>query len=227
MTILDRNVKLWGEDSQEKLSQSTVAVFGIGGVGCACVEALVRSGVGSLFLADFDVFEESNLNRQLYATQESVGRKKTEVARERAFSINPHVKITTYDFRFNQNSEIDFTAFDFVCDCIDTVSAKVELVKRCKEKNVPILCCMGTGNKLDATAFRVADVSKTSVCPLARAFRKLLKQENVENVRVVYSTEQPQATENGRTPASCAFVPNSAGNVMAGEAVKYLITRTQ
>lgn len=218
-----------------RLSGCHVAVFGVGGVGGYAVEVLARSGVGAITLIDNDCVSISNINRQIIALLSTVGRPKVEVARERILDINPECKVTTLQqFYLPENAdEIDLTTFDYVVDCIDTVKAKLELIRRCRSLNVPIICSMGAANKMDATAFRVADIDKTSVDPLAKIIRKKLRKEGIHGVKVVYSEEEPllpaepteEAIPEGRhtIPASNAFVPAAAGLIIGGEVVKDLI----
>ena len=227
--MLSRTSHLIGENAVEKLKKSRVAVFGIGGVGGYVVEALARSGVGSLDLVDNDVVNESNINRQIIALRSTIGRLKTDVALERVKDINPNVAVHTHNVFFlpENKTEFDFTQFDYVVDAIDTVSGKLALAEECVKAGTPIISCMGTGNKLDATAFEVADITKTSVCPLARVMRRELKKRGIEHLKVVYSKEEPKTdgeTENGKpVPASIAFVPSVAGLILAGEVIKDLI----
>ena len=218
-----------------RLSRSHIAVFGVGGVGGYAVEVLARSGVGALTLIDNDYVSTTNINRQIIALLSTVGRPKVEVARERILDINPECKVTTLQqFYLPENAdEIDLTTFDYVVDCIDTVKAKLELIRRCRSLNVPIICSMGAANKMDATAFRVADIEKTSVDPLAKIIRKKLRKEGIRGVKVVYSEEEPllstkpteEAIPEGRhtIPASNAFVPAAAGLIIGGEVIKDLI----
>lgn len=218
-----------------RLSGCHVAVFGVGGVGGYAVEVLARSGVGAITLIDNDCVSITNINRQIIALLSTVGRPKVEVARERILDINPECRVTTLQqFYLPENAdEIDLTTFDYVVDCIDTVKAKLELIRRCRSLNVPIICSMGAANKMDATAFRVADIDKTSVDPLAKIIRKKLRKEGIHGVKVVYSEEEPllpaepteEAIPEGRhtIPASNAFVPAAAGLIIGGEVVKDLI----
>lgn len=218
-----------------RLSGCHVAVFGVGGVGGYAVEVLARSGVGAITLIDNDCVSISNINRQIIALLSTVGRPKVEVARERILDINPECRVTTLQqFYLPENAdEIDLTTFDYVVDCIDTVKAKLELIRRCRSLNVPIICSMGAANKMDATAFRVADIDKTSVDPLAKIIRKKLRKEGIHGVKVAYSEEEPllpaepteEAIPEGRhtIPASNAFVPAAAGLIIGGEVVKDLI----
>lgn len=226
-----RTALLIGEEGLKKLKNARVAVFGVGGVGGYVVEALARSGVGSLELIDKDVVSLSNINRQIIALHSTVGRLKTEVAAERARDINPDIDVTVRNVFYLPETagEFDFTAYDYVVDAIDTVSGKIALIEQSKKANVPVISCMGTGNKLDATAFEVADITKTSVCPLARVMRRELKKRGIEHVKVVYSKEEPKESqakdeETGKPiPASIAFVPSVAGLILAGEVIKDLI----
>jgi len=230
-----RTQLLLGDKAMARLSRSHIAVFGVGGVGGYAVEVLARSGVGALTLIDNDYVSTTNINRQIIALLSTVGRPKVEVARERILDINPECKVTTLQqFYLPENAdEIDLTTFDYVVDCIDTVKAKLELIRRCRSLNVPIICSMGAANKMDATAFRVADIEKTSVDPLAKIIRKKLRKEGIRGVKVVYSEEEPllsakpteEAIPEGRhtIPASNAFVPAAAGLIIGGEVIKDLI----
>lgn len=243
-----RTELLLGKDAMEKLRGSRVGVFGIGGVGGYVCEALVRSGVGAFDLIDDDKVCLTNLNRQIIATRSTVGKYKTEVMKERMLDINPEVKVETHQcFFLPENADaFPFEEYDYVVDAVDTVTAKLELVMKCKEKNVPIISSMGAGNKLDASQFRVADIYKTKVCPLAKVMRRELKKRGVKKLKVVYSEEQPirpiedmaiscrthcicppgaahKCTERRDIPGSVAFVPSVAGLIIAGEVVKDLI----
>ncbi len=217
-----RTRALLGEDAVKKLAESHVAVFGVGGVGGYVVEALARSGVGTLTIIDKDTVAESNINRQIIATHETVGREKVEVMKERIGVINPNAVVYAHKCFFlpETKDQFDFTQYDYVVDAVDTVTAKLELVMACKEANTPIVSSMGAGNKLDPTAFEVADIYKTSVCPLARVMRRELKKRGVERLKVVYSKEEPVV--RSETPASVAFVPSVVGLILAGEVVKDL-----
>lgn len=219
-----------GQDAMEKLAGSRVAVFGVGGVGGYVCEALARSGVGKLDLIDKDVVSVSNINRQIIATHETVGRPKTEVMKERILAINPKAVVEIHQcFFLPENADsFPFGEYDYVVDAVDTVTAKIELVMRARMYDVPVISSMGAGNKLDAGAFRVADLYETKVCPLARVMRRELKKRNVERLKVVYSEEEPirpvnSSVEGGREiPGSMAFVPSVAGLLIAGEVVKDL-----
>lgn len=217
-----RTEMLIGKENIEKLQDSKVAIFGIGGVGSYTVEALVRAGVGSFVLVDKDVVDETNLNRQIIATTKTIGRPKVEVAKERILEINPNAKVETYQEFFLPDTREDILSKDisYIVDCVDTVTAKIELVLRAKKLNIPIISSMGTGNKLDPCKFEVADIYKTSVCPLAKVMRKELKQRNIESLKVVYSREEPKQALAPKTPSSISFVPSACGLIIAGEVVK-------
>ena len=219
-----RTERLLGADALERLAGARVAVFGLGGVGGMLAEALCRSGVGKFMLVDRDVVSVSNLNRQIVATRYTVGRNKTEVMRERILAVNPaaDVEIRSEFFLPETADRFDFSAFDYVADAVDTVTAKLELVMRARAAGVPVLSCMGTGNKLDAGALRIADISETSVCPLARVMRRELRKRGIDRLKVLYSTEAPR-TDGDRTPGSVSWVPPAAGLLMAGEIVRDLI----
>lgn len=222
LTQFSRTELLLGREAMEKLSGSKVAVFGIGGVGGYVCEALVRSGVGAFDLIDNDKVCLSNLNRQIIATRKTVGKYKTEVMKERILEINPEVDVTIHNCFFlpENANEFPFEEYDYVVDAVDTVTAKIELVMRAKEQNTPIISSMGAGNKLDGSQFRVADIYKTKVCPLAKVMRRELKKRGVKELKVVYSEEMPAV--RGEIPASVAFVPSVAGLIIAGEVVKDL-----
>ena len=221
--MFSREINLIGQDNFNKLKNSKVAVFGIGGVGSYIVEALVRLGVGEIWLFDSDVVEQSNINRQLIATTETIGKDKVEVAKNRALSINPNCKIIAQKTFICQENLASFgiEKLDYVFDAIDTITSKISLIEFCKNNDVEIISCMGTGNKLDPTLFKVDDIYKTSVCPLAKVMRKLLKEKNINSLKVVYSQEMP--IKNGdRTPASISFVPSVAGLIMVSEFYKFV-----
>lgn len=224
MEIFSRTESLIGKEALEKLKNSRVAVFGVGGVGSYVVEALARSGVGALDLIDNDSVSESNINRQIVALHSTLGKQKTAVAAARVKDINPAIKVREHNLFFlpKTANSFDFSPYDYVVDAIDTVSGKLALIECAKAANVPVISSMGTGNKLDPTAFEVADISQTSVCPLARVMRRELKKRGVEKVKVVYSKEEPKQS-GGSVPASIAFVPSVAGLIIASEVVKDLI----
>ena len=226
-----RTELLLGEEGVEALGRAAVAVFGIGGVGGYAAEALARSGVGAFLLVDRDVVSVSNINRQIIATTKTVGRSKAEVMRERILDINPHARVEVRNcFFLPENAgDFDFSAYSYVVDAVDTVTAKLELVMRAREAGVPVISSMGAGNKLDPTRFQVADIYETSVCPLARVMRRELRKRGVERLKVVYSTEEALTpkkilSDDSRRviPGSVAFVPSVAGLILAGEVVKDL-----
>ncbi len=229
--MFSRTEALVGRDGLEKLKKSRAAVFGLGGVGGYVVEALVRAGVGALDIFDGDTVSLSNLNRQIIATQKTVGRDKTEVTAERIARINPLCKVTARKmFVLPENAgQIDFSVYDYVVDAIDTVSGKLAIIEGAKACGVPVISCMGAGNKLNPAAFEVADIEKTSVCPLARVMRRELKKRGISGVKVVFSRELPATgavseQDGGKTaPASISFVPPAAGFIAAGEVIKDLL----
>ncbi len=221
---------LYGKEAMEKIFSSRVAVFGIGGVGCYVVEALARSGVGALDLIDGDTFCESNLNRQLYALHSTLSTGKAEAAEKRVKDINPHIRTRVFKTFYTQETagQFNFNEYDYIVDAVDMVSAKIELVLNAKKANVPIISCMGTGNKVNPSMLEVEDIYKTSVCPLARIMRSELRKRGIDSLKVVYSREEPYKTQlfdenTGRSiPASTAFVPASAGLLIASEVIKDL-----
>lgn len=223
--IFKRTEALIGAEALEKLKSSHIAVFGVGGVGGYVVEALSRSGVGTLTIIDNDTVKESNLNRQIIALHSTLGKMKTEVLKERILDINPDIGINAVNLFFlpETREEIDFSSFDYVVDAIDTVSGKIAIVEECAKHNVPVISSMGTGNKLDPTAFEISDIYKTSVCPLARVMRYELKKRGIKKLKVLYSEEQPIKNSDNRSPASISFVPSVAGLIIAGEVIKDLI----
>lgn len=243
-----RTEMLIGTDGVERLHGARVAVFGVGGVGGYVVEALARSGVGAFDLIDNDVVAESNINRQIIATYDTIGRYKVDVMKERILSINPGAQVSVHPCFFlpENGDEFDFRQYTYVVDAVDTVTAKLEIIMRSKAAGVPVISSMGTGNKLDPAKFVVTDIHKTSVCPLAKVMRRELKKRGVESLKVVYSTEeamkplsvgtlqnreeqltdaaeQPQSTSRRSTPGSVSFVPSVAGLIVAGEVIKDII----
>lgn len=224
-----RTQMLIGDNAMKRLEDSSVIVFGVGGVGSYVVEALARSGVGKLTLVDADKVDITNINRQIIALSSTVGRYKAEVAKERIADINPDCEVTAVnEFYSEENTAgINLSDYDYVVDAIDSVRSKVFLIKSAYEKGVRVISSMGAGNKLDPTKFRVADINKTEVCPLARVMRRELRLAGVKKLKCVYSTEvvaETSAAENGkRLPASIAFVPSAAGLIIAGEVIKDLI----
>lgn len=245
-----RTELLLGKEAMEKLLNSRVAVFGVGGVGGYAVEALARSGVGTLDLIDDDKVCLTNINRQVIATRSSVGKYKVDVAEERAKDINPQMIVNGYKCFYMPDTadQFDFTQYDYIIDAIDTVTGKLEIISRAQESGTPVISAMGAGNKLDPTAFKVADIYDTKVCPLARVMRRELKKRGIKKLKVVYSEEQPirpiedmsiscrancicppgavrKCTERRDIPGSTAFVPSVAGLIIAGEVIKDLIKK--
>lgn len=228
-----RTELLLGEEAIYRLSNSRVAVFGIGGVGGYVCEALIRSGVGSFDLIDHDKVTLTNLNRQIIATHSTLGKYKVDVMKERMLDINPDAEIRVYKTFFLPENEMDFPfeEYDYVVDAVDTVTAKISLSLRAQKENVPIISAMGAGNKLDPGAFKVADIYQTKVCPLARVMRRELKKRGIDRLKVVYSEEQPLVPRSGEVedrpgksvPGSTAFVPSVCGLMIAGEVVKDLV----
>ena len=219
-----RTAMLIGEEGLNKLSQKRVAVFGVGGVGGYTVEALARSGVGTLDLIDNDTVNLSNINRQIIALHSTLDKFKVEAARERILDINPKANVNIYKMFYTPETEFDFTKYDYIVDAIDTVTSKIELVLQAQKAGVPIISSMGAGNKLSPEKFEIADIYKTSVCPLAKVMRQQLKKRGVKKLKVVYSQEPPIKHEGQRIPASIAFVPSVVGLIIAGEVIKDLIT---
>lgn len=217
-----RTEALLGEKAMERLKKARVAVFGIGGVGGHVVEALVRSGVGAVDIVDSDKVCLSNLNRQIIATESSIGKYKVDVMKERILDINPEAVVNVHKCFYlpETKDEFDFSQYSYVVDAVDTVTAKIQLVMEAEEAGVPIISSMGAGNKLDPTAFQVADIYKTSVCPLAKVMRRELKKRGIKKLKVVYSREQPVV--KNAVPASVAFVPSVVGLIIAGEVIKDL-----
>lgn len=227
-----RTAMLIGEAALKRLSSARVAIFGIGGVGGYVAEALARSGVGQFDLIDSDTVNITNINRQIIATHDTLGKFKVDVAKERILSINPDAKVNVYKtFYLPENSaEFDFNNYDYVIDAVDTVTAKIEIIVNAKRANVPVISSMGTGNKLDPTRFEIADIYETTVCPLAKVMRRELRKRGIESLKVLYSKEEPVkiiADENHEkpAPASIAFVPSVAGLIIAGEVVKDFINK--
>ena len=224
-----RTELLIGKENLNKLRNSKVAVFGLGCVGSYVVEALSRAGVNSFILVDKDVVSISNLNRQLIATHNTIGKSKVQVSKDRILSINPNAQVEIYEeFFLPGNTNILDNSITYIVDAIDTVTSKLELVIQAKKLDIPIISSMGTGNKLDATKFEVTDIFKTSVCPLAKVMRKELKSRDIKHLKVVYSREEPKKngliTSNGKAiPGSISFVPSVAGLIIAGEVIKDII----
>ena len=226
----ERTKVLIGEEALLKLANSKVAVFGIGGVGGHVVEALVRAGIGEIDLIDNDIVSLSNLNRQIIALHSTIGRFKVDVAKERCLDINPNIKINTYKCFYSPDNadEFDLFEYDYIIDAIDTISAKISLVERAHKYNIPIISAMGAGNKLDAKLFKVADISKTAVCPLAKIMRKELRLRGINHLKVVYSEEIPQKINNNigeKLVGSLPYVPSVMGLLIAGEVINDLVTK--
>ena len=225
-----REVNLIGEKAVDVLAKKHVAIFGLGGVGSYCAEALARAGVGTLTICDGDRIDVSNINRQLYALNSTVGRLKTAVAAKRLKDINPNIVVNEKPLFFDAETKagFDFSSFDHVVDCVDTVTAKLLLAECCKSADKPIIACLGTGNKLN-TDFKTADVFDTKICPLAKVMRRELKKRGIEKLKVVYSEEEPREPlcEDKRTPASISFVPPVAGLKIAGEVIKDLLKNSE
>lgn len=227
-----RTEMLLGTEGLNRLKYARVAIFGIGGVGGYTAEALARSGVGALDLIDNDTVSESNINRQIIALHSNIGQYKTDVAKARISDINPDCKVTAHNMFFMPDTaeQLDFSQYDYVVDAIDTITGKIEIIMRAKAAGIPVISSMGAGNKLNPTAFEVADIYKTSVCPLARVMRREMKKRGVDSLKVVYSSEEaitPKISgitqESGKPVAgSCAFVPSVAGLIIAGEVIKDL-----
>ena len=239
MDAYSRTRLLLGSDGMEKLKNAHVAVFGLGGVGGYVVEALARCGVGTLELIDHDTVSLSNINRQILATRETVGMEKSEAARLRVAAIDPEIRVIARHQFFGPDTkaEFDFSKYTYVVDAIDTVTGKLALVQAAREANVPILCCLGTGNKLDPAAFRIGDIYETSVCPLARIMRKECRKRGIEKLKVLYSLEEPIKPDvapddpilselpEGRNalPGSVSFVPATAGLIIAGQVIRDIV----
>lgn len=230
LNIFSRAELLLGEEALEKLRSARVALFGIGGVGSFAAEALARGGVGHITLVDGDTVSITNINRQLIALHSTVGKEKTAVMAERIADISPETEVETYPVVYGAENRdlLDFSAYDYVIDAIDTVTSKLILIEEAKKAGVPVISCMGTGNKFHPERFEVTDISKTSVCPLAKVMRKELKVRGIKNVKVVYSKEEPQkpaaSTETGKRqiPGSLSFVPPVAGLLLAGEVIRHI-----
>ena len=218
-----RTRMLIGQENLDKLAAAKVLVFGVGGVGGYVCEALCRGGVGRIDIVDKDVVDVTNINRQIIATHETVGRSKVEVCRERMLSINPDVKVDARQCFYlpERAGEFDFGAYDYVVDAVDNVTAKIDIICNARAAGVPVISSMGTGNKLDPTMFKIADIEKTRVCPLAKVVRKELRKRGVFGVKVLYSEEEPRKplSDDTRTPASISFVPSAAGLIIAGRVI--------
>ena len=232
MERFERSRILLGNDALLKLKKSKVIVFGVGGVGSYVCEALARDGIGTIALVDNDKVSESNINRQLVALNSTIGQMKTEVMRDRILEINPECNITSIPCFYTKEKEVSIDDYDYIVDAIDTVTSKLTLIEEANRLSIPIISCMGTGNKLDPTRFEIADISKTSVCPLARVMRRELKLRGINHLKVLYSKEEPicpenNLSENGKRsiPGSVSFVPPVAGMIIAGEVIKDIISK--
>ena len=245
-----RTELLIGKDGEEKLKNAKVAVFGIGGVGSFVVEGLVRAGVGNIVIIDDDKICLTNLNRQIMATRKTIGKYKVDVMKERILEINPDANVETYQEFYMPDSDTKIITDDlsYVADCVDTVTAKIEIIMKCKEVNVPVMSAMGTGNKLDPTRFEITDIYKTSICPLAKVMRKELRKRDVDSLKVIYSKEEPivpvseaenscktncicppgtkrKCSIHNQVPGSISFVPSVAGLMIAGEIIKDILKK--
>ena len=223
-----RTELLIGKEKLEKLEKAKMIVYGIGGVGSFAVEGFIRAGIEYIILVDNDVISPSNLNRQIHATISNIGKLKVDCMKERILSINPKANVQTYlpqDIENGEETLIDDT-IDYVVDAVDTITTKLKLIQTAKENQIPIISCMGTGNKLDPTKFEITDIYKTSVCPLAKVMRKELKKRGIQDLKVLYSKEEPIKHDvESRTPASISFVPSVAGMIIAGEVIKDIIKK--
>ena len=230
-----RTEMLIGAEGQKRLCDSTVAIFGVGGVGGYAAEAIARAGVGTIHLIDSDTVSLSNINRQIIATHSTIGMYKTEAMRDRILSINPDANVVCHSIFFDENTKasFDFSDFDYVVDAIDSLSAKIELIVSSHEAKTPIISAMGAGNKLDPTRFEVSDISKTTVCPLARAVRTSLRKRGINHLKVVYSKEEPVIPpqvsdgQKKRVPGSISFVPSAMGLIIAGEVIRDIALRCE
>lgn len=232
MNRFSRSELLLGREALLKLKNSKVIVFGVGGVGSFVCEALARSGIGNIALVDNDTVAESNINRQIIALTSTIGIAKVKVMTERISDINPDCCVTPYECFYTKEKEVDISGYDYVVDAIDTVTSKLVLIEEANRLKIPIISSMGTGNKLDPTRFEIADISKTSVCPLARVMRRELKARGISWLKVLYSKEEPLTPKEGskeasrrQTPGSVSFVPPVAGMIIAGEVIKDLIKK--
>lgn len=226
MDIFSRTERLIGKEALLKLQNSNIIIFGLGGVGSYTAEALARSGIGKMTVVDKDTVDITNINRQLYALRSTVGKPKAAVARDRILDINPECEITAIQKMYLPENSEDFvlSQYDYIIDAIDNVTAKIDLAQKAEQLGIPIISSMGTGNKMDPTAFKVSDIYKTSVCPLCRVMRTQLKKCGVKKLKVVYSEEMPKS-DGERTPASISFVPPAAGLIIAGEVIRDIIKK--
>ena len=221
----EREELLIGKDSLSSLSRAKILLFGVGGVGGYTAECLARAGIGHLTIVDADKVDITNINRQILALNSTIGRYKVDVCKERITDINPECEVITKQLFYLPETadEINFYAYDYIADCIDTVAAKVDIISRAKEAGTPVISAMGAAGKLDGTAFKAADISKTEYCPLAKVMRRELRKRGVSHVKVVYSPEQPVPPKEGRRPGTVSFVPAAAGITIAGEIINDLL----
>ena len=219
-----RTELLIGKEAIEKLKKAKVAIFGIGGVGSYVLEGLVRAGVSNFILVDNDVVDITNINRQIIATHSTIGKDKVEVAKQRVLEINKEAKVECIkEFFMPESKEILDSTVDYVIDAVDTITAKIEIIKRAKKLNIPVISCMGTGNKLEPNKFEITDIYKTSVCPLSKIMRKKMRENNITSLKVLYSKEEPRGNQKSDVIASISFVPSVAGLMIAGEVIKDII----
>lgn len=230
MNYFDRTKKLIGIEHFNNLKKSTVAIFGLGGVGGYAMEALIRAGIGKIILIDNDTFDETNINRQILATIDTIGKNKVDIAEQRAKQINPDIEIIKHKLFFlpETSNQIDFSEINFCIDAIDTITAKIELIKICNKLNIPIISCMGTGNKLDSSKLKIDDIYNTNYCKLAKIIRKLCKENNIPSLTVLYSTEESKniivsENSNKHSPASISYLPAIAGLKLAEYIIKQII----
>ena len=224
MERFERTELLLGKESLEILGKKSIIIFGVGGVGSFVAEALARCGIGKIALVDSDVVNTTNINRQIIALSSTVGKLKVSIMAERIKDINPDCTVTEFPCFYTKEKEIDISGYDYIVDAIDTVTSKLALIEDAAEKGIPIISCMGTGNKLCPEKFEITDISKTSVCPLAKVMRYELRKRGIKKLKVLYSKEEPKRhSGNGRTPASISFVPSVAGLLIAGEVIKDIL----
>ena len=224
MEQFSRTERLIGKENLEKLKNKNIIIFGLGGVGSYVAEALARCGIGKMTVVDKDTVDITNINRQLYALHSTIGRNKADIARERILDINPECQVTSIVKMYlpENADEFNLAQYDYIIDAIDNVTAKIDLAIKSQELGIPMIASMGTGNKLDPTAFKITDIYKTDTCPLCRVMRRELKARGVEKLKVLYSTEIPK-NDGERTPASISFVPSTAGLIIAGEVIKEML----
>lgn len=230
MMRFKRTEMIIGKSSLERLKESKIIVFGIGGVGGYLVEALARCGIKNITLVDNDIVSETNINRQIIALSSTIGKYKTEVMKERILDINPEANVNTYNIFYDLNNKIELEGYDYIIDCIDTVTSKILLIMEAKEKDIPIISSMGTGNKLNPSLLKITDIAKTSVCPLARVMRYELRKRGINHLKVLYSNEEPKGNvinEKRNIPGSISFLPSTAGLLIASEVVKDIINKEE